>query len=127
MNTYDQSLQVMNDLFAKDCQFSLATVNGSVPSVRIVDTFYDDGAFYVIAHASTQKVKEITANENVALCHNLYRFSARRKTSAIRCCRKTPIFAPSLQKRLPAGISSQQRAGRKNVFYPRHSHERLFL
>ena len=77
MSTYDQSLHVMNDLFANDCQFSLATANGSVPSVRIVDTFYDDGAFYVVAHASTQKVKEITVNENAALCHNLYRFSSK--------------------------------------------------
>ncbi len=75
MNTYEKSLQIMNELFAKDCQFSLATANGSVPSVRIVDTFYDDGAFYVVAHASTQKVREISANEHVSLCHNLYRFS----------------------------------------------------
>ncbi len=77
MNAYDQSLQTLHDLFAKDCQFALATASGSVPSVRIVDTFYDDGAFYVVAHASTQKVREIAANEHVSLCHNLYRFSGK--------------------------------------------------
>lgn len=75
MNTYEESLQVMNNLFAKDCQFALATAKDNIPSVRIVDTFYDDGSFYVAAHASTQKVREIAANEHVSLCHNLYRFS----------------------------------------------------
>ncbi len=77
MGSYEDSMNVMHALFAKDCQFALATANGNTPSVRIVDTFYDEGAFYVVAHAATQKVKEITTNENVSLCHHLYRFSGK--------------------------------------------------
>ncbi|PKM58450.1 MAG: pyridoxamine 5-phosphate oxidase [Firmicutes bacterium HGW-Firmicutes-3] len=74
MKEYQNALKIMNELFAKDCQFSLATSKDNVPSIRIVDTFYDEGSFYIVTHAKSQKVKEINDNENVALCSKLYSF-----------------------------------------------------
>ena len=75
MSNWEDSLQVMEELFAKDCQFALATVKDNVPSVRVVDTFYDDGAFYIVTYSQSQKAQEIASNENVSLCCELYRFS----------------------------------------------------
>lgn len=75
MNEYNQSLTVMNALFARDCQFAFATASQYVPSVRIVDTFYHDGDFYIVSYANAQKVKEIEQNPHVALCRHLYKFS----------------------------------------------------
>ena len=71
MSNWEDSLQVMEELFAKDCQFALATVKDNVPSVRVVDTFYDDGAFYIVTYSKSQKAQEIASNENVSLCCEL--------------------------------------------------------
>jgi general stress protein 26 len=75
MNVWEDSLRVMTELFAKDCQFSLATAIDNVPSVRVVDTFYDNEAFYIVTYAQSQKAREIEGNAHVSLCRELYRFS----------------------------------------------------
>ncbi len=80
MMVYEKSLVVLNELFGRDCQFALATSKADVPSVRVVDTFYDDGAFYIVTHARSQKAMEIRANERVALCDKLYRFSGTARS-----------------------------------------------
>lgn len=46
MDKYESSLQVLERLFARDYQFALATTKDTVPSVRFVDTYHRDGAFY---------------------------------------------------------------------------------
>lgn len=74
MSTYEKALQVMSELFARDHQFAMATVKGNIPSVRFVDTFYDEGSFYVVTYSSSQKVQELVENSQVALCDKLYRF-----------------------------------------------------
>ena len=75
MDTFEKSIQVLEELFAKDYQFALATSEDNVPSVRFVDTFYDNGAFYVVTYANSLKVLEIEGNDKVALCNQCYRFS----------------------------------------------------
>lgn len=79
MTNYEESLEVLKSLFAKDCQFALATVSDQTPSIRIVDTFYDEGGFYIVTHAKSRKVVELMRSPNVALCHDLYRFSGTAK------------------------------------------------
>ena len=68
MNNYDIAIKAMEKLFSRDYQFALATDVSGVPSLRFVDTYFDDGAFYIVTHANTNKVKEISVNPNVALC-----------------------------------------------------------
>lgn len=75
MTTFEKSLNVLAELFAKDYQFALATSNDNVPSVRFVDTFYDNGAFYIVSYAKSQKVKEIENNHKISMCNKLYRFT----------------------------------------------------
>lgn len=77
MDNYVKAMAVMEELFARDCQFAMATAQGNVPSVRIVDTYWKDGAFYIVTHNSLQKVKELEGNEHVALCSQMNRFSGR--------------------------------------------------
>ncbi len=74
MNVYEKAMGVMNELFAKDYTFALATVKDNIPSVRFVDTYFDTDSFYIVTYAKSQKVKELVENINVALCNNLYRF-----------------------------------------------------
>jgi len=75
MTTYEKSLNVLRELFAKDYQFALATSNNNIPSVRLVDTFYDKGYFYIVTYAKSQKVKDIEKNPEVSMCNKLFRFS----------------------------------------------------
>ena len=74
MSAYDDAMKVMSELFSKDCIFALATVSGGKPCVRMIDTYYEDGAFYVVTHALSAKAKELAANEHAALCSQGYRF-----------------------------------------------------
>lgn len=41
MTDFEKSITVMGDLFAKDCQFTLATSKDNIPNLRMVDVFYD--------------------------------------------------------------------------------------
>lgn len=75
MELYQKAMQVMEELFAKDYQFAMATVRDSRPSVRFIDTYYKDGAFFVVTYAKSQKVQDLESNSQVALCNRLYRFS----------------------------------------------------
>lgn len=76
MDAFGDCLRTMEELFAHDCQFALATACGGVPSVRYVDTFYDQGAFYIVTSSESEKAKEIDQNPRVALCsRRLFRFS----------------------------------------------------
>ena len=77
MNVYEKALQVMIDLFKKDYQFALATVKDNKPSIRYIDTYYENETFYLVTYSQSQKVQEILSNNQVALCRNLYRFSGK--------------------------------------------------
>ena len=79
MNKYDECLKVMEELFARDSFFALATAKDNIPSVRYIDTYYKDGAFYIVTHESLGKVQELTSNPNVALCHFGSRFNGVAK------------------------------------------------
>ena len=59
--------KIMYDRFGKDSIISLATCAGNVPYVRSVNSFYEDGAFYVLTHAMSNKMKHIADNPVVAI------------------------------------------------------------
>lgn len=75
MDIYEKAIQIMNELFAKDYQLAMATVKGHTPSLRFVDTFFEDDSFYVVTHSKSQKIQELKDNSQVSLCNKLYRFS----------------------------------------------------
>lgn len=81
MTSYEKSLTVLKELFARDRQFSLATSADNIPSVRVVDTYYKDGAFWVVTCAKSRKVREIEGNPNVALCSGLYSFTGKARNA----------------------------------------------
>ena len=62
MNVYEEGLQVMEKLFAKDCAFALATAAAGAPDVRMVDVFYDDGSFYIVTHENSAKARQIAVS-----------------------------------------------------------------
>ena len=75
MNVFEKSRKVMDELFTRDCQFSLATAKDNIPSVRVVDTYYDNQCFYLVTYGTSKKVKELEHNKHISLCNKLYNFS----------------------------------------------------
>lgn len=60
--------KVMQERFGKDSLIALATTNGDYPAVRYVNAYYEDGAFYIITYALSNKMKQIGNNHNVSIC-----------------------------------------------------------
>ena len=58
---------IMKERFGKDTVIALATDEGGIPSVRYVNAFYENGCFYVITHALSNKMKQLRENPTVAI------------------------------------------------------------
>lgn len=59
--------EIMNERFHHDALIALATTEGNVPWVRTVNSYYEDGAFYVVTYALSGKMKQIEKNPAVAV------------------------------------------------------------
>ena len=59
--------QIMAERFGKDTVIALATDEGGRPYVRYVNAYYENGAFYVITHALSNKMRQIRGNPVVAI------------------------------------------------------------
>ncbi|MDE6596651.1 MAG: pyridoxamine 5'-phosphate oxidase family protein, partial [Oscillospiraceae bacterium] len=59
--------KIMEERFGKDSIIALATVENGTPYVRNVDGYYEDGAFYVLTHVLSYKMKQIEKNPVVAI------------------------------------------------------------
>ena len=68
MNHYEQAMKELNRLFARDYQFAMATTGESGPSIRFVDTYYTEGAFYIVTNRQSRKVKDTAADPRASLC-----------------------------------------------------------
>ena len=59
--------RIMMERFGKDSIIALATTVDNVPYVRSVNAFYQDGAFYVLTYALSNKMKQMEKNPAVAI------------------------------------------------------------
>ena len=59
--------RLMTERFGKDTVIALATTEDGVPYVRYVNAFYEDGAFYIITHALSGKMKQLGKNPAAAI------------------------------------------------------------
>ncbi len=84
MNKYDEAMELLEEkLGNKDGLIALSTiVLGSGiddkyrPSVRIVDAYYENGAFYTVTNAKSGKMLQIAQNPMVAICPIVESFTA---------------------------------------------------
>ena len=59
--------KIMVERFGKDAVIALATTENGIPYVRNVNAYYEDGAFYIITYALSNKMKHIGSNPTVAI------------------------------------------------------------
>ncbi len=57
----------MTERFGKDTIIALATTENGIPYVRNVNAYYEDGAFYIITYARSNKIRQIEANPTAAI------------------------------------------------------------
>ena len=76
MSEFETGLNLMDALFGngKDTVISLATIAREPgdegkprPVVRSVNAYYEDGAFYVVTHAKSNKMLQIAQNPEVSI------------------------------------------------------------
>ncbi|WP_438433670.1 pyridoxamine 5'-phosphate oxidase family protein [Gorillibacterium sp. sgz500922] len=84
MSKYDEAMKLLEEQVGnKDGLISLSTIaeepgaNGrSRPAARIVDAYYEDGAFYTVTNATSGKMQQIAQNPEVAVCIIVENFTA---------------------------------------------------
>lgn len=59
--------KIMTDRFGKDTVIALATSENGIPYVRYVNAYYENGAFYIITYALSNKMKHIENNSSAAI------------------------------------------------------------
>ena len=59
--------ELMRERFGRDSLIALATVEDGLPWVRTVNAYYEDGAFYVLVNAYTNKMRQIAQEPRVAV------------------------------------------------------------
>jgi general stress protein 26 len=68
MSNYENAMRVMAERFGKDSLIAVATADGGRMHNRMVDAYYQDGAFYISTYALSNKVRQIETAPNVAVC-----------------------------------------------------------
>ena len=84
MNRYEEAMKQLDEkLGLKDGLISLSTIaldkgaDGRCrPAARIVDAYYQDGAFYTVTNAASAKTRQIEQNPEVAVCIVVENFTA---------------------------------------------------
>ena len=68
MKPTQETEAILLERFGNDSLIALATLAGGIPSVRTVDAFYRDGSLYVLTHALSAKMQQLSANPVCAVC-----------------------------------------------------------
>lgn len=59
---------IMTERFGHDNLIALATVDNGSPAVRTVNAYYEDGFFYTVTYALSDKMQQIGKNPRIAIC-----------------------------------------------------------
>ena len=49
---------ILNSRFGHDTLIALASIEDNIPYVRTVNSYYEDGCFYIITHALSNKMRQ---------------------------------------------------------------------
>ena len=63
----EKAREIMIERFSKDNVMALATTENGVPYVRYVNAYYEDGSFYIITYALSNKMKQLEKEPTAAI------------------------------------------------------------
>lgn len=93
-----ESKRIMEERFGKDSIIALATVADGIPAVRNVNGYYEDGAFYVITYALSNKMKQIEKNPTVAIAGDWFTAHGKGVNLGYFCKEENKDIAGKLRK-----------------------------
>jgi uncharacterized pyridoxamine 5'-phosphate oxidase family protein len=70
MSRYEEAIQILIERYCHDNLISVATIDNNRPFVRIVNGYYEEGSFYVVTYALSNKMQQIKNNPEVAYKSN---------------------------------------------------------
>lgn len=85
MNSYEAGVKILDGILGngKDNIIALATIalelserGNPQPCVRDVDAYYENGVFYIVTYALSNKVRQIEANPDVSIAADFEDFSS---------------------------------------------------
>lgn len=93
----EKTNQIMTQRFGKDSLIALATAVNNIPYVRTVDAYYENGAFYVITYALTNKMKQIEQNPRVAVSGEWFSAHGHAENLGYFCKKENTEIADKLR------------------------------
>lgn len=97
---------IMRERFGKDTVIALATVEDGVPYVRNVNAYYADGAFYVITHAMSNKMRQIGESPAVAIAGDWFTGHGTGTDLGFFCREENQAIAQTLRKAFAGWIGN---------------------
>lgn len=90
--------QIMMERFGKDTIIALATTENETPYVRYVNAYYENGSFYVITYALSNKMKQIAQNPNVGICGEWFTAHGKGINMGWFCKEDNKVIAQKLRE-----------------------------
>ncbi|MDD3921116.1 MAG: pyridoxamine 5'-phosphate oxidase family protein [Eubacteriales bacterium] len=97
---------ILVERLSKDSLIALATVENGMPHVRTVDGYYEDGAFYIITHALSGKMKQVIKNPAVAISGEWFTAHGTGENRGYFCKEENKDIANKLRKAYAAWIDN---------------------
>lgn len=101
-----ETAAILTEWFGQDTVISLATVENGRPSVRRVNGYYEDGAFYVITYGLSDKMRQIAQNPAVGVCGDWFTAHGEGVNLGYFCKPENAEIAGKLRKVFAAWIDN---------------------
>lgn len=98
--------KIMKERFGKDSEIALATVEEGIPFVRTVNSYYENGAFYVITYGLSNKMRQIEKNSTVAISGDWFTAHGDAKNLGYFCKAENSEIAMKLKNAFATWIDN---------------------
>jgi len=98
MNRFKEANSILSERFGRDSLISVATIDGNYPAVRTVNSYYEEGAFYVVTYALSNKMRQIEMNPNVAISGEWFTAHGIGENMGYICAENNQEIAGKLRK-----------------------------
>ena len=106
MKISQEAEKIMLERFGKDTVIALATIENEIPHVRYVNAYYENGAFYVITYALSNKMKQIGKNQTVGIAGDWFTAQGKGTNLGYFCKKENQILAEKLNRAFAEWINN---------------------
>ena len=106
MKISQEAEKIMLERFGKDTVIALATIENEIPHVRYVNAYYENGAFYVITYALSNKMKQIGKNPTVGIAGDWFTAHGKGTNLGYFRIKENQILAEKLNRAFAEWINN---------------------